>query len=58
MRMHLMMCKHCSAYATHLKMMKDGFKKLFAKLTKVEPTEVTRLEEEVLEDLKKKSAGG
>lgn len=51
--MHLMMCKHCSAYANHLQMMTEGFKRLFKKLTRVDTSEVKQLEETVLEKLKK-----
>ena len=38
-KMHLLMCKHCSAYNKHLQMMKNGFRKLFSKLTTVENLE-------------------
>lgn len=55
LKMHLIMCKHCSRYAAHLAMLKDGFKKLFQKITQVEKTMVIHLENEILKELKKKS---
>ncbi len=58
LRMHLMMCKHCSAYAKHLKMMRDGFKKLFSKKTQVPSSEVEALERHIIEHEVKRRAGG
>ena len=52
LRIHLLICKLCSRYATHLKMMKEAFKKLFAKITSVESYEIERLEQEILQKLK------
>lgn len=49
LKMHLMMCKHCSNYASQLKMMTTGFSKLFSKLTKVESNEVSQLEQDVIQ---------
>lgn len=54
LRLHLMMCKHCSRYATHLDMMRAGFKKLFAKTTEVSRAQVMHLENEVIDNLKRK----
>lgn len=48
LKMHLLMCKGCSSYATHLKMMKDGFQKLFAHLTKVDSDKIKKLEDEII----------
>ncbi|MBI2605073.1 MAG: hypothetical protein HYW49_03225 [Deltaproteobacteria bacterium] len=55
LRMHLLMCKHCSRYATHLKMMKDGFSKLFAKITQTERFTINQIENQILDVLKKTS---
>lgn len=55
LRMHLLMCKHCSRYATQLKMMKDGFSKLFAKITQVDRAEIQSLEKEIIQKLPKTS---
>ncbi|MGE4131462.1 MAG: hypothetical protein AB7F86_07470 [Bdellovibrionales bacterium] len=55
-RMHLMLCKHCEAYSRHLGQLKRGFKKLFAKLTSVDKAKVTRLENNVIENLKRKQS--
>jgi len=48
-KLHLMMCKHCARYANHLKMVKSGFKKLFAIITAAKPTDVATLEKETIE---------
>ena len=53
LRMHLLMCKHCSRYATQLKMMKNAYGKLFAKITHVEGAEIKRFENEIIEKLLK-----
>lgn len=55
LRMHLLMCKRCSRYAAHLKIMRQGFRKLFARLTAVDRDQVTHLEDEVLKKLKTES---
>ncbi len=55
LKMHLMMCEHCSTYNRHLHSMKKGFKSLFARLTEVKPDAVERLEKEVIEKVKKNS---
>lgn len=47
-KMHLLMCKHCSAYNKHLQYMKNGFKKLFSKLTRVEKSSVENLENQII----------
>lgn len=52
-KMHLFVCKHCSAYAKHLKLMKQGMKRLFSSLTKVNPDEIRKLEERIIAKLKK-----
>lgn len=56
LRMHLMMCKHCSRYAKHLHMLKDGFKKLLGKKTRVDRAEVVELERNVLDRLRRKKS--
>jgi hypothetical protein len=55
-KMHLLMCEHCSSYSKHLSLMKKGFKLLFARLTEVKPENVDHLETKVIEKIKK-SAG-
>lgn len=55
LRIHLLICKFCSRYAMHLKMMKLAFKKLFTKITLVEPHEIDSLEQEILKKLKIKN---
>ena len=57
LRMHLLMCKHCSRYAAHLKMMRDGFSKLFSQITQADKVEIQRLENEIIEKLPKTPAG-
>jgi len=53
LKMHLMMCRHCSRFAKHLGIMKVGFVKLFKKITEVDRKTVEEVEEEVLRDLRK-----
>lgn len=53
LRMHLLMCKHCSRYASQLKMMKHGFKKLFSRITQVDQGNIKRLEDDIIEKLPK-----
>ncbi|PIP91373.1 MAG: hypothetical protein COW01_03740 [Bdellovibrionales bacterium CG12_big_fil_rev_8_21_14_0_65_38_15] len=48
LRMHLLMCEHCSNYNKHLKQMKEGFKKFFKKKYEVKPDELTKLEESII----------
>ncbi len=55
LKMHLLMCTNCSAYAAHLKMMKDGFRKLFSKLTDVDESKVKELEAQIIEKVVKKN---
>lgn len=57
LRMHLLMCEHCAAYSKHLSFLKKGFKKLFARLTQVEPKTVGRIEDKIIEQLKKLPSG-
>ncbi len=57
LRMHLLMCKHCAAYSKHIKLMKAGFKKLFAKLTEAEPEAIERIEQRAVENFKKSTSG-
>lgn len=53
MRVHLMMCKHCSAYAKHLTYMRTNFKKLFSNIMKSDLEKVKGLEEKVIKNFKK-----
>lgn len=48
LKLHLLMCKGCSTYAAHLKMMKEGFQKLFSHLTNVDVDQVKKLENEII----------
>ncbi|MEK6704986.1 MAG: hypothetical protein AABZ06_04295 [Bdellovibrionota bacterium] len=54
LRMHLMMCKHCSRYSKHLLMLSDAFRKLFAAKTKMDQTQVESLKKQVLEEIDRK----
>jgi len=47
-RTHLLMCKHCSAYAKHLKYMREGFKQLFSNITQTDPEQIKKIEDQVL----------
>ncbi len=53
--LHLTMCKHCSAYSKHLFYLKTGFKKLFARLTKVDAAAIDNLENKTIEKIKSRS---
>ena len=53
LKVHLMMCKHCSRYSSHLKMITHGFKKLFSEKTKSDPAQVEKIEKEVIEKVKR-----
>ena len=55
LRMHLMMCKHCSRYVTQLQMLSRGFKKLFQVKTQVDPSQVEKLEKQIIETTTKKA---
>jgi len=52
LRAHLLMCKHCSAYAAQLKALADQLKRNYKELTRTEPERVRELEQKVLESLK------
>lgn len=54
LEMHILICKHCSRYAEHLRLMKNGFKKLFSKITHVEEQRITELEDGIIKTLKDK----
>ena len=56
LKMHLLMCKHCSAYSKQLGFMKKGFKLLFMKLTKTDPKAVEKIENETIEKFRKTSS--
>ena len=56
LKMHLMMCKHCSRYSKHLVMLADGFKRLFQEKAKVDPSQVERVEKKVIEEVEKKKS--
>jgi len=48
LRMHLLMCKHCSNYNKQLKFLKSGMKKLFKQKTNIDSEKVKKLEEEII----------
>lgn len=52
MRLHLMMCEHCAAYAKHLGFIQVSFKKLFLKKTKTEEKKIKDLEDQIIKKLK------
>ncbi|HAZ14682.1 MAG: hypothetical protein A2X86_12550 [Bdellovibrionales bacterium GWA2_49_15] len=54
LKMHLMMCKYCSQYATQLQWMKTGFKQVFQRITRIEKAKIIHFENEILKELKKK----
>jgi hypothetical protein len=53
LKFHLIMCKHCHAYVEQLKIMNVQYKKVFKKLTNVDAEHVQKLEDKVVENLKK-----
>ncbi|MGE0634534.1 MAG: zf-HC2 domain-containing protein [Pseudobdellovibrionaceae bacterium] len=57
LKMHLTMCVHCSKYARHLKILKESFTKFFKLTTHVEKDQVTKLENQVIEKIKKSGSG-
>lgn len=52
LKMHLLMCAHCSAYDKHLKIMKESFIKFFKLNLRVEKDRVTKLEDQVIGKIK------
>lgn len=48
LRMHLLMCKHCSNYNKQLRFLKSGMKKLFKQKTNIDSEKVKKLEEEII----------
>lgn len=58
LKMHLAMCSHCSAYRKHLKLMRNGFKGLFSKITAADSGAVRKLESKIISDIKKRSGEG
>lgn len=53
-RTHLLMCKHCSAYAKHLKYMREGFKQLFSSVSQTNPEQIKKIEDQVLKKIRGK----
>lgn len=53
-RIHLLMCKHCHAYSEQLKIMGKQYKKVFEKITKTDVDQVQKLEDKIIEDVRKK----
>lgn len=58
LKMHLAMCSHCSVYNKHLKLMRNGFKGLFVKITATDSGTVRNLESKIIGDNKKRSGEG
>jgi hypothetical protein len=48
LKMHLMMCRHCSNYSVQLGMLKNGFIKLFSEMASTSAEEVKNLEDEII----------
>lgn len=53
LRLHLLMCRHCSQFASHLRIMKESFVKLFRKITDVDRKTIDELENDILRKLDK-----
>lgn len=53
-KMHLLMCKHCSAYVEQIKLIKAQYKKVFKKVTEVDEDHLKELENKIIEDIQKK----
>lgn len=54
LRMHLLMCKHCSNYNKQLKVLKTGMQTLFRKRSEYDPDKLTELENNILNNIIKK----
>lgn len=50
-RMHLLMCKHCSNYNKQLIFLKNGIRKLFKQKTAVDDEKIKNLENEVVKKI-------
>lgn len=48
LRMHLLMCKHCSNYNKQLNLMKESFQNLFKKKSTIEKEKVVKLENDII----------
>lgn len=55
LKLHLMMCEHCSTYSQQLKLMRKGFRSLFSQLMQVDRERVDKLETEVISKIKRTS---
>ena len=53
LRMHLLMCKHCSNYNKQLIFLNKGMKKLFKEKTKYEPSKINQLEKDIIDKIPK-----
>ena len=51
LRLHLMMCKYCARFATHLQIMRKQFSRLFNEQTSVKEDSIRQLEKTVLDSL-------
>lgn len=52
--LHLLICRQCVSYSKHLKILKQGVKKLFREKAEVTPVMVKELEAKVLKTVYKK----
>lgn len=51
LRLHLMMCKYCSRFARHLRIMKRNLSRLFRDETRVKDEVIKETEKKVLDSL-------
>lgn len=57
LKAHLMMCHHCSRYSQQLRMLTDGFRKLFQNDTQVDHEKIRELEKTVVDEIEKRKSG-
>lgn len=55
LKIHLLMCKHCSNYNKQMKHLVGGMKRLFSKRTDVDEGKIHELEKEIIEKYSKSS---
>ena len=53
LRVHLLLCKHCSSYSKQLKVLVLQLKQNFKEITKTESKHIQELENKILNDIKK-----
>ncbi len=52
LKLHLMMCKHCSRYAAHLQMLSLAFSKLIRRKAAVDRAKIRQLEDDAIKRVK------